>query len=268
MSRENRSDWWPCPRDGQARLTLLGSHHFHTPGNDEHTMELDDPLSRGRQRELVALCDRLEERSFDNIAVECPVDRQADLREQYRAIRAGTAFDDEDGYPEGPIPIRSETVQVGFRVAKALGLDSVHAADSRPEPREIDANWAIEEDPSDVPYPQVDVEALVEAEQEMIRRSTYLEVAREINRVPSLQERQEVNVAAALSSSDGDEYTGSKQLGSWYERNARMLENLSQITGPGEETLFVVGASHVVPVKQLAQAAPATCPRSALPLLT
>ena len=75
MSQENPSAWWPSPRDGQARLTLFGSHHFHTPGNDEQTMNLDDPLSPKRQRELVVLREYLEERSFDHIAVECP--RQA-----------------------------------------------------------------------------------------------------------------------------------------------------------------------------------------------
>jgi hypothetical protein len=268
MSQENPLAWWPSPRDGQARLTLFASHHFHTPGNDEQTMELDDPLSPKRQRELVVLREYLEERSFDHIAVECPADRQSSLDKQYQAIRAGTAFDDEDDYPDGPIPLRSETVQIGFRIADALGLDSVHAVDSRPDTPDIDANWAIEEDSAEVPYPQFDAKELVRAEQELIRNSTYLDALREQNRMSSLRQNQAVNIAASLTSSDGDEYTGSTQIGYWYERNARILENLSRITGPDEKTLFVVGASHVIPVKQLAQAAPATCPRSALPLLT
>jgi hypothetical protein len=268
MSQEHSSAWWPSPRDGQARITLFGSHHFHTPGNDEQTMELDDPLSPKRQRELVVLREHIQERSFDHIAVECPADRQSGLNKQYQAIQTGTAFDDEDSYPDGPIPLRSETVQVGFRVADALDLDSIHAVDSRPDPPDMDASWAIEEDPAEVPYPQLDAEELVRAEQEMIRNSTYLESLREQNRMKSLRQNQTVNIAASLTSSDGDEYTGSTQIGYWYERNARILENLSRITDPDEETLFVVGASHVIPVKQLAQAAPATCPRSALPLLT
>lgn len=268
MSQAKPSGWWPSPRDGQARVTLLGSHHFHTPGNDEHTMDLDDPLSPKRQRELVVLRERLEDRAFDHVAVEIPASLQEPLNEQYSAMQNTSAFDDEDEYPDGPAPIRSETVQIGFRVADALSLDSVHAVDSRPNFPEIDANWAIEDDPDSVPYPLLDAEELVKSEQEMIRNSTYLEALREQNQFSHLQQNQTLNIAAAHSSSNGDEYTGSTQIGHWYERNARIFENLARITAPNEETLFVVGASHVIPIKQLAQAAPATCPRSPIPLLS
>lgn len=268
MSQAKPSAWWPSPRDGQARITLLGSHHFHTPGNDEHTMDLDDPLSPERQREFVALRERLEDRLFDHVAVEIPAGRQEPLNEQYTAIQNTSAFDDESEYPDGPAPIRSETVQIGFRVADALGLNSVHAVDSRPELPDIDANWAIEEDPDSVPYPLLDAEELVKSKQEIIRNSTYLDALREQNQVSQLRQHQTLNIAAALSSSDGDGYTSSTQIGYWYERNARIFENLARITAPNEETLFVVGASHVIPIKQLAQAAPATCPRSPMPLLS
>lgn len=268
MSQEQPSAVWPTPCDGQACLTLLGSHHFHTPGNDEYGMELDDPLAPERQWELRRLCECLQKRLFDHVAVEIPTERQEALNEQYAAVQNRGEFDDEDGFPEGPAPIRSETVQVGFRIADALGLESVQAVDSRPDTPDIDADWAIDEHPDDVPYPLVDPEEVVRAEQEMISSSTYIEALREQNRVDKLQQGQTLNIAAALSSSDGGGYTGSKQIGHWYERNARMFENLSRVTGPDEETLFVVGASHVMPIKQLAQAAPGTCPRSALPLLT
>lgn len=265
VNQDKPTAWWPSPRDGEARLTLLGSHHFHTPGNDEHTMELDDPLSQERQRELVALRECLEERSFDHVAVEIPSDWQESLNEQYTSIQNMIEFYNEDNYPDGPADIRSEAVQVGFRVANALGLDSVHAVDSRPEPLDFDANWAVEEDPDDVPYPLLDAEEVVTSEQEMIRDSTYIDALRTQNRVSNLRQNQTLNIAASLSSSEG--YNSSKQIGHWYERNARIFENLSRITGPNEETLFVVGASHVIPIKQIAQAAPQTCPRSAIPLL-
>lgn len=258
---------WPRPQDGQGRITLLGTHHFHTPGNDEHTVDLDDPLSPERQEELVALRKRLQDGPFDNVAVEIPVGDQERLDEQYAATRNAAAFDSEAKHPDGPAPIRSEMVQIGFRVADTLALDSVHAVDSRPDFPDIDADWAIAEDPDSVPYPLHDAEEMVKCEQAMIRDSTYIEALRRQNQGDQLRQGQSLNIAAALSSSN-DGYAGSTQIGYWYERNARIFENLARVTAPNEETLFVVGASHVLPLKQLAQAAPATCPRSPLSLLS
>lgn len=262
------SMWWPDPRDGQARLTLLGSPHLHSPGHDAYGMDLDDPLDSTRQEQLRTVRDRLVRRSFDHVAVEVPATHQTALDQQYAAIRDGAAFTDEATVPDGPIPIRSETVQIGFRVADALDHERVHAVDSRPELPDIDANWEIEIDSDAVPYPVLDPDELVEAKQERIRTSTYGEMLREQNSPALLRRNQSLNVTAAMSSSGPDDYVGSTQLGYWYERNARIFENLRDVTGPDEETLFVVGASHVIPVKQLAQAAPATCPRSPLSLLT
>jgi hypothetical protein len=268
MTSDAGPAWWPEPRDGQARLTLLGSPHLHAPGNDAHGMELDDPLSTERQAQLHAVCERLEVRPFDHVAVEVPWGMQATLDEQYAAVRDGVALDDETAFPDGPVPVRSETVQIGFRVADALDLDGVVAVDSRPDPPEVDATWTVDEDPDEVPYPLLDAEELVQSAERRLRESTYLEALREQNRPTELRRNQQLNVAAAHTSGDEGDYTTATQLGYWYERNARMFENLARTTGPDEETLFVVGASHVVPVKQLAQAAPATCPRSARPLLT
>ncbi len=267
MSDRTEALDWPTPQPGQARLTLVGSPHLANPGHDEHNLRVDDTLAAARQEELVTVCTRLQRRAFDHIAVEIPSSRQAGLDDQYAAVRDGLALDDEDGFPDGPGRIRGEAVQIGFRLAGRLGHDRVRAVDSRPEPPDIDADWDIDADPDAVPYPLPDIEQEVAAEQERLRESTLLKVLRDQNRGQRLRTLQTGNIAAALSSSDGDGYTGSKQVGFWYERNARMLENLRGVTGPDERTLFIVGASHVVPVKQLAQAAPATCPRSPLPLL-
>ncbi|KTG09446.1 hypothetical protein AUR64_16855 [Haloprofundus marisrubri] len=93
-----------------------------------------------------------------------------------------------------------------------------------------------------------------------------MEVLRNLNQPSRLRLLHSGNVAASLSSSDGDDYVGSRQVGYWYERNGRIVENLRRVTEPDEETLFVVGASPVVPVKQLLDAEPSTCSPSSLPL--
>jgi hypothetical protein len=267
MPSDTQQLWWPDPRDGHARITLLGTHHFHTPGNDAHGLDLDDPLAPARQQQLRDLRDRLTTRSFDHVAVEVPHQHQDSLSDQYQAIRDGAPLNDESAYPDGYAPLRSEAAQIGFRVADTLNLETVHAVDSRPDPPDTDGDWTIPADPDEVPYPLIDPQAVVDSLEELIRESTYVEALREQNKAEALREKQRLNIAAAASSSRGGDHGGAAQTGFWYERNARLVENLRQVTGPNEETLFVVGASHVIPVKQLAQATPATCPRPALPLL-
>lgn len=267
MSRQERHLEWRTPDEGQSRLTLLGSPHLANPGNDEHNTEMDDTLTSDRQDELAAVRECLETRHFDHVAVEIPRDRQRTLDEQYEAVREDVTLDDEEPFPDGPAEIRGETVQIGFRLADALDHERVHAVDSRPQFPDIDADWSINEDPDAVPYSLPNFEEMVEAEEQMIRDSTLVEVLRENNRTEHLRTLHAGNIAASFSSSGGEAYVGSRQVGHWYERNARMLENLQRVTEPEDETLFIVGASHVIPVKQLADAAPATCPRSPLPLL-
>lgn len=266
MSRDDALRW-PAPRDGQRRLTLLGSHHLANPGEDAHNLAVDDTLAPNRQRELAGLCELLEPGAFDRVAVEVPRERQTALDGQYRAFRTDAALDDESRFPDGPAAVRSEVAQVGFRVADALDRERVHAVDSVPEPPGIDANWTIETDPDAVSYRVPDFEEMLDAERRSVRESTLSEVYRNQNRGERLRRFHAGNAAASFSSSDGD-HVGSRQFGHWYERNGRMLENLLRATGPDEETLFVVGAGHVLPVKQLAEAHPAACPRSPLPLLT
>lgn len=267
MSQQKSPLRWPTPGEGQSRITLLGSPHLANPGNDEHNLEVDDTLTSKRQEELAVICERLENGDFDHIAVEIPRDRQTALDEQYEAIRNGVALDDEQGFPDGPADIRGEAVQIGFRLADTLNHERVHAVDSRPPFPDSNADWAIDEDPDAVPYSLPDFEEMVETQTQRLRNSTLIEVLREQNQGERLQLLHAGNIAASFSSSNGEEYVGSQQVGHWYERNGRMLENLERVTESEAETLFIVGASHVVPVKQLADAAPATCPKSPLPLL-
>ncbi|MFB6198765.1 MAG: DUF5694 domain-containing protein, partial [Halobacteriaceae archaeon] len=173
---------WPKPRDGEARITLLASHHLANPGNDEHNLEFGNTLAPERQRELEALREHLETRDFESIALEIPREMQDELDEQYAAVRGGVALDDEYDFPDGPARIRGEEVQVGFRLADALGLENVHAVDSHPPTPDIDASFAIDIDPESVPYSVPDFESLIEDERDRIANESLIEMYRKLNR--------------------------------------------------------------------------------------
>jgi len=254
---------WPTPADGQTRLTLLGTPHLANPGADEHNVEVDDVLTPTRQSELRTVCERLEPTDVDTVAVEIPVEEQAALDDQYAAVRDGAALDDADAVPSGPAAVRSEVVQIGFRLARSLGHDRVYGVDSRPPVPDFEgeADFAIDLDADRVPYPVPDIAAAVEERERRLADSTILEVLRANNRPDSLQTLHVGNVAASLTSGGTEDFVGARQLAWWYERNARMLQSLIRVSDQGTATLFIVGTGHVVPVKELAAAAPMTCPR-------
>lgn len=310
----------------ETRLTILGSHHLAQPGNDEHGTDAGDPLDDGRQRELAALRDRLAGRSFDWVGLEIPRDHRDALAEQVDAVDAAVAergeavWTDSDEWPEGPLRVRGEAVQIGLRLARRLDA-RVHAVDSRPAPPDPPAgstaelDWSLAVDPEAVPYDVPDPEAIVADRESRVAESSYTALFRHTNREPQLRETHRINVAASLSSSelsasdagspvesgpedDGSpepesesdtdssaesvsdtesplvvpdattDYAGSRQLGYWYERNARICENCRAVATPGSDGLLVIGVAHVVPVRQVADAAVGITPASPLPLLT
>ncbi|MEZ3117434.1 DUF5694 domain-containing protein [Halobaculum sp. MBLA0147] len=286
----------------ETRLTILGSHHLAQPGNDEHGTDAGDPLDDGRQRELAALRDRLAGRSFDWVGLEIPRDHRDALAEQVDAVDAAVAergeavWTDPDEWPDGPLRVRGEAVQIGLRLARRLDA-RVHAVDSQPAPPDPPAgstaelDWSLAVDSEAVPYDVPDPEAVVADRESRVAESSYLELFRHTNREPQLQQNHRLNVAASLSSSElsasdttGEaesdtepplvaadattDYAGARQLGYWYERNARICENCRAVATPSSEGMLVIGAAHVIPVRQVADAAVGITPASPLPLLT
>lgn len=123
---------WPEPDPNQTEVCLLGCYHMDQPGNDAVNVDVDDVLAADRQREIERLVDRLATWDPDLVAVERPADEAADLEEFYREFRTGERrFDEPDG--DGPVSVRSEVVQVGFRLATELGHERVYPVDDRVE---------------------------------------------------------------------------------------------------------------------------------------
>lgn len=239
------------------------------PGLDEHNVEADDVLAPERQSQLRELTDRPAAADFDRVALEVPRELDAELNDQYRAVRDDFEIDDEP-LPDGPVGVRNEVVQVGFRLAERLDHDQVHAVDSRPPIPDTGGDWSIAVDAEQVPYPIPDFEAMTERETRRLRESTLLEYFREMNSEPNLQDLHTGNAAASLLPGDdppGDDYAGATQFGHWYERNSRMAQNVWAAAEPGDDVLFLVGGSHVLPPRQVLDAAPPCCPVSPLPLL-
>ena len=105
---------------------VLGTVHFASPGLDEVNPKFDDPLSDRRQREIEAVLAMLMPFRPPTVALEFPFHLEETLNEFYSQFIAGL-WDTSAGEPMESLE-RSETFQLGFRLAKSLSLRTVYAS--------------------------------------------------------------------------------------------------------------------------------------------
>jgi hypothetical protein len=228
-------------RPGPATEVLLfGIFHFQETGADVYdpTHRLDI-RSRQRQAEIEELVERLAAFRPTRIAVEAMPARQAALDSAYQAYREGRA---ELGV--------NEIQQVGFRLARRLGLAGVRAVDAQP----ADVFTSIFEQ---VEAREVELAEIDAAWQERYRRlyawddslktvhdlRTFLAYLNDPERIAAGHGAYGVGWFK-LAGEDG--FLGADFRASWYDRNLRIFRNLQRLAEPGpERILLLIGAGHL-----------------------
>lgn len=236
--------WAECHPE-QVEVMVLGTFHFH------QAHEAVDILEPRRQEELAAILDRLEGYGPDRIAVERARARSAELDSLYRSYLEG---------PADSVGSRNEIRQIGFRLARRLGHDRVHAVDVPanlwhdsiavfderwPDARErLRSRW-------DVTYEGLDVEALAERPLDRILAALNADIP------PGNAEMYR----RFLPLAEGEVYAGALKLRPWYDRNLRIVQNLFRAAEPDDERiLLVIGSGHVRVLKQILEITPQLCP--------
>lgn len=270
---------WPAPEPGQVRVLLLGTYHMDNPGLDEVNVDADDVLVPQRQDELRDLADRLERWKPDRVAVERPYDRADALDRVYREYHDGEqAYDREEAidstHPrrdEAVPECRSEVVQVGFRLADRLDHDRVYPIDCPMDLMNDDAAELQErgfEPERKVPVETQSVEDRKREVDERLTGSTIPEYLRWLNGEAELSFNHEGMFDEFVRWGEADNFAGPRALGTWFDRNLRMVHNLWRaIDGGDERLLLVVGSGHIHVLRYLLAETPMFCPVSPLPLL-
>ncbi len=115
---------FPTPSVTPRPVLLLGVYHFNNPGADENNFEVDDYFAPDRQEELKEVVELLSPFAPTKVFVERRPADQPSVDAEYRAYAEGTKTLQD--FPRG----RSETYQIGFRLARAMGHDKVYCIDS------------------------------------------------------------------------------------------------------------------------------------------
>lgn len=115
-------------QDQTAEVLLFGVFHFANPGRDVVRVDQVDVSTPANQAYLDGLAQRLCEFRPTTILLEVDRARESDIRNQLDSYSAG----------KSELPGINEIYQIGFRVAKACGVEKIYGFD------ESEIGWGAE----------------------------------------------------------------------------------------------------------------------------
>ena len=219
----------------KARVLVLGVFHMANPGRDMFNLQVDDVLAPKRQKELSELAETLKKFQPTKIAMESPVGSEK-VRKQYEDYLAGNYS-----------LTRSESDQIGYRLAKELGHKQVYGIDiqgdfpfdpimefAKKNGKEAVLNGLISQVPREI-----------EAMSGILRRGTITDLLRYINKDEHVRRDHEFYMSLGQFAGNG-EYPGPDLLAAWYQRNIRIYSNLRGIIDSADDRVLVIyGSGHL-----------------------
>jgi hypothetical protein len=224
-----------------AKFLFVGTFHFDNPGLDYVKSDVPDVLAEVRQKEIAGIVAKLRKFNPTKISVEWPVAKGEALNGRYAAYRAGTAE-----------LTRSETEQLGFRLAKELGHERLHAVDVKGD-MDLGAvmAYAKEHDPAFLGLFDSYLKNELAAQEKMKMTRPLGETLRHMNDPGVLAGGHALYVAMSRL---GD--VGAEQTAIWYSRNIRIFSHLARLAAPGDRIIVFYGQSHVPILQELVRQMP------------
>lgn len=232
----------------KPEFVVLGSYHFANPGKDVAKSTVDDVLKPNRQKEIEQLVALLGKYEPTKIFVEIKTENQAKTQADY------------DKYLRGEYTLtRNEAEQIGFRLAKSLGLKTVYCVDWNKNPIGDISNYDYSEFADKNPELKTFLQKHREALQKRVTEDNVKLLKLSIvEQLKFLNQKQNVDKAHA-SYFDyariglGDEYIGANYVSHWYGRNLKIFANIIRITdSPADRALVIFGAGHAHLLNQFA----------------
>lgn len=230
---------------GSTEVMILGTFHFANPGLDAVNPNVPDVLDAEHQKDIERATDALEQFQPDKIAVEQLPDQAQQLDSLYHAYR------------EGNYELkRSETQQIGMRLAKRLGHDQLHPVDNSHDPRFNELlEYTMEHEPEvATEFQQWQQKAQKRADSLQQHLSIYENIKR-VNTTEYLDSLEEPYIMMKGIGA-GDSYIGAETVSRWYDRNFRIFVNLTEIADRGDNILLIIGSGHTRIIRNLTELSP------------
>lgn len=224
----------PAPEQ-KPEVLVLGVYHMDNPGRDVFNTEADDVLSPRRQAEIREVIDVLEKFRPTKIAVEARFSRGT-VQEAYADYVAG----------ERELT-RNEVEQLGFRLAKELGHETIYPVDvdgEFPFPRLVKFAQATGRT-DELDALQEETGGRVEAFSAYLASHTVLETLLYMNSDERVAEDVGPYFRLAELGEPWD-WAGADLVSDWFRRNMRIYSNIVQLVdSPNERVLVIYGAGHL-----------------------
>jgi len=219
----------------RREVLVLGVYHMDNPGRDIFNMKADDVLTPKRQAEIAQVIETLKEFHPTKIAVESNVDtdRLPKLYQEYLAGRHELT--------------RDEREQLGFRLAKELGHQTVYPVDADgdfPFQRIVDYAKASGRS-KELDKVEAEIGAMVKAQDAYLGSHTILEMLLYMNSDDKVAEDVGYYYREASFGEPGD-WAGADLVSEWFRRNMRIYSNVMQLVQtPNDRVLVIFGAGHL-----------------------
>lgn len=246
-----------------VQVMVLGMYHFANPGLDVANVEVDDVLAPRRQAEIAHLVDSLALWRPTKIAVE---------DEAVPPMLALPAFAETEALLKTS---RSESVQIGFRLARQLGHKAVYGYDERGgegEPDyfpigEVQAFAAANGMMDDLAAIFAEAEAMTTKQNAQLANQSIAESLFDHNDGAALARMHDRIYYGLLRFGDGDKQPGAELNAYWYMRNAKMFAKIAMVAEPGDRIIVVAGSGHATWLRHFAERMPGFELVEAMPFL-
>ncbi len=223
-------------KDGKKpQVMVLGTFHFDNPGLDYVKSSVPDILTAQHQKELRELLDKIKAFNPTKIAIEVEPKHSERVNTRYSHYVAG-----EDTLR------RSETDQIGFRLAKELGHKSLYCVDVK---KDMDFNALLQtaqtSGQTDFLGRFQQAMGFIQVETEKMAKLPLLEHFRAQNNLIDGEHAHKAYLLMATVGKDTN-YTGANVIAGWYERNLKIAINVLRIIkSPEDRVLVLFGAGHL-----------------------
>jgi hypothetical protein len=199
-----------------AKVMLIGTFHFSNPGKDVVKVNDVNVLTEESQQYLQTFTDRLAGFKPTRVLLEYNPENEDTINQRYRDYLAG-------GYELGT----NEIYQLGFRIARAAGLERVESFDHRELHWNAESmfEYAKQHDSPEMKAFEAAIEYHTKADNKARASMNLRELLMRSN--DAGQDRINMDLYLATNSIGArDGYAGADATASWWQRNFRMYANI------------------------------------------
>ncbi|MFC3192888.1 DUF5694 domain-containing protein [Marinicella sediminis] len=224
-----------------ARVMLMGTFHFDSPGLDVVKTEHINVMDETSQTYLIRLSERIAATHPTVVLLEFNPASHEKINDEYQQYLAGNFT----------LPA-NEIYQLGFRVAKLAGLREVHSFDER------EVHWQGQRlmdhlsnhEPEVMQQLQQKI-AEVTAEMQADHQSLSLQQLLVKNNEAKTDQHNMDFYLYTNAVGAGQDFVGADATASWWHRNFRMYAKMQQHASPGARLFVLGGQGHTAILRQL-----------------